>query len=574
MTKRESVLQAELRPFLPAYATLLLFSLFMPLLYMSAPLYMYQLMDRVMLSRNVVTLWALFGMTVIAMIMYAALDYIRTKTLLAIGAALDRKLTAAVFSALHRPVEARAHGASLADINTVRDFVSGPMVGAIFDAIWSPVFIIVMFLLHPAFGVAAIILVLVAVALALLNHFLVADANQNSFECQILANEFGSTVFRNSEAVRALGMLPATRDRWYSIHRAALGWYVKAADRNNVIARAVSFLRMGQIVVVYTIGTLLFFENELSPSSLMFGTIVMLRGVGPIDYIVASWKQFSGFLDSFKRLDQLLMRDLVASKLVEYPRPAGPLDVNRIVGTGPGSDRIVVNDVSFSVAPGRILGVIGQSGAGKSCLARYVVNAWQPKGGSVALDGHLLSHWDGDQLGQYIGYAPQDVELIPGTVGENISRFVSNASAESVLAAVEFVGLQDLIRSLPQGLATRVGPGGHVLSGGQRQRISLARAFYGNPHLMVLDEPTSFLDAAAEQELGQALQRHRATDGIAIVITHKLSLLAWCDDVLVMHAGVVQAFGSRQQIVDKLTRLKATPALTVIEGDSEGRRAK
>jgi ABC-type protease/lipase transport system fused ATPase/permease subunit len=257
------------------------------------------------------------------------------------------------------------------------------------------------------------------------------------------------------------------------------------------------------------------------------------------------------------------------------PSLNGTLTVSRVFAFAAGGDKALLNDVSFSLGEGRVLGVIGPSGAGKSCLARALVGAWVPRSGSIAIGDHDLTHWSEDELGRHLGYMPQDVELLPGTLAENISRFdlAAASNPDGFIAAAELAGIQDLIRSLPNGYSTMVGPNGHVLSGGQRSRIALARAVYAEPRFIVLDEPNSNLDAIAEQSLLSMIQKLRANHATIVIITHKLNILNYCDDVLVLNNGTVQAFGPRDQIVNRIPRSTAPPALTVIAGALENQRA-
>jgi PrtD family type I secretion system ABC transporter len=577
MNLKTSPVMAELRRFTPAYFTLFAFSLFGPIMYMVSPLYMQQIFDRVALSRNETTLWVLTAIALVIMIMYAALDYLRSRTLQRIGVAIDARLTAVVFDALNRQ-RSNATGAAsaqpLVDINSVRDFVSGPMVGAAFDAFWSPIFILAMFIIHPVMGVMSVVLIALSVGLTLLNQFLVAGSSRNQAQCASRANDFGNAVFRNTESVVALGMLPRVKQVWYRIHHAALGWQSIATNRSHVVQSINRFLVHSQQILVYAIGAWLFLRNELGMGALMAAMIIMSRGLGPINQVIASWRSFSMFRTAIERLDGVLERAGETSRAVALPRPTGGLDVSRIVGTAPDADKIIINDVSFNVPAGRVLGIIGPSGAGKSCLARFLVGRWRPRRGQISIGDHEMAHWNEDDLGQYLGYMPQDIEMLPGTVADNIARFdpAVTTDSEKLIAAAGLAGINDLIKELPQGFNTHVGFGGHVLSGGQRQRIALARAMYGNPHLVILDEPSSSLDAAGEQALGLALDRLKQAGSAVVVITHKLSLLTYCDDVLILNAGTVQAFGPRGQIVDRLSKLRApgSPALTVVEGSGRG----
>ena len=571
MRRQASPVLAVLREFTSVYATMFVFSLFGPIMYLVSPLFTQQVMDRVALSRNEATLWVLTGIAMVIMLMYAALDYLRSRTLQRVGVAIDARLTAVVFDAVNRQRNSSAGGASaqpLNDINGVRDFLSGPIIGATFDAFWSPIFIAVMFLAHPVLGYLAIIMVLFSVFLTILNQFLVSDSSRSASQCSVKANEFGSAIFRNTEPVVALGMLPRVKDVWYRMHHAALGWQSVANNRSHVIQSINRCLRNSQPIIIYAVGAYLFLRNEVSLATLMVAMIVMMRGLGPIDQVISSWRSFANFRTAVERLDAVLLTAGEKARTVSLPRPSGALDVSRIIGAAPDSEKLVINDVSFNVPSGRVLGVIGPSGAGKSCLARFLVGRWRPRRGSISIGDHEMAHWNEDDLGQYMGYMPQDIELLPGTIADNISRFdptVTTAS-EKLVAAAGMAGVTDLVKELPLGYNTRVGGvGGHVLSGGQRQRIALARAVYDNPYLVVLDEPSSSLDAAGEQALGLALERLKQTGSVVVVITHKLSLLSYCDDVLVLNAGTVQAFGPRGQVVDRLSKLRQ-PNLTVVEG--------
>ncbi len=570
MKRKVSPVLAELRQFQPAYLALFFFSLAGPIMYLVAPLYTQQVMERVAQSRNENTLWVLTGIAILIMALYGAIDYLRSRTLQRIGVAIDNKLTAVVFSALNRQRGSSAGAASaqpLNDINGVRDFLSGPMVAALFDAIWSPLFIVVMFLAHPVLGFLAIAILVFSVSLTLLNHVLVRHSSANSGQSQARANDFGNAVFRNTESIVSLGMLPRVKDVWYRMHRAALGWQSIATNRSHLVQSINRTVRLSQPIIMWAVGGYLFLHNQISLAVLMMAMIVMMRGLGPIEQVISSWRSFTNFQVAIKRLDEVLDRAEGVSRTVSLPRPTGALDVSRIVGTAPDSDKVLINDVSFNVPAGRVLGVIGPSGAGKSCLARFLIGRWRPRRGSIALGEHEMAHWNEDELGLYLGYMPQDIEMLPGTIAENIARFdpVVASDTTQLLEAANLAGINDLVKDMPQGFNTRIGHGGHVLSGGQRQRLALARAMYGNPHLVVLDEPSSSLDAGGEQALGLALERMKQSGTAVVVVTHKLSLLAYCDDVLILNAGTVQAFGPRSQIVDRLAKQK-TPALTIVEG--------
>lgn len=568
----------QFRELLPAYITLFAFSLSSPLLYLSTPIYMEQIFDRVSVSRNLNTLLVLAIIALFLMAMYSVMDYVRTKTLQRLGVAIDGRLSRAFFDALHRerPAENAAQSpVALNDMNVVRDFLSGPMVGMIFDAIWSPIFIVAMFVMHPVLGWMALAMITLTALLSLANKWLVQRDGQLYQASSAKALEFGFAVSRSGEVARALGMLPALRDRWYALHRAMLGWQLAGSKRTDVIAGIIKFIRNSQMVTTATVAALLYLNGEIGQIGIMIAFTIMMRALGPIDGLVSNWRMVTHYTASLRRLDELLRSSAEQVEKVKLPTPSGKLALSRVFAAAPGTEKLILNDVSFELGEGRVLGVIGPSGAGKSCLARVLVGVWRPRRGSVSLGDTDLAHWNQDALGAHLGYVPQEVELLPGTVAENISRFAPDVTenSEQLVAACEKAGIQDLIKNLPDGFNTLLGPGGHVLSGGQRQRVALARAVYGSPRLVVLDEPNANLDVLGEQALGTAIERLRREGTTVVVVTHKVALLAYCDDVLVLNAGAVQAFGSRDQIVNRLPRLKATPSLTVIEGAAESRRA-
>jgi len=576
--KLSSPLLNELRSFLPAYTTLFAISFFCPILYLASPIYVEQIFDRVMFSRSVNTLMVLALIATFLIAMYAILEWLRKKAATAIGNAIDQRLSRVIFETANRSDKAGAAArapATLADFNMVRDFLSGNLLLALFDAFWSPLFIVVMTLVSWMFGIIGLVMIALTGILAVLNHRLTkADAGRHqrlSFKSQ----EFSQAVARNSETVRVLGMLPPLRDRWYDLHLRMLGWQSAATSRIEIFASATKFLRAYQMVGIFTVGTLLFLNNEVTLSNTFVAMTLMMRGLGPIDQVITNWKSYSTVFGAVSRLDEMLRDAQGKGAKVSLPKLRGALTVSRVFAFAAGGDKPLLNDVTFSLGEGRVLGVIGPSGAGKSCLARTLVGAWLPRSGSIAIGDHDLTHWDEDELGRYLGYMPQDVELLPGTLAENISRFDPAAAAnpDGFIDASELAGIQDLIRSLPNGYNTMVGPNGHVLSGGQRSRIALARAVYGEPRFVVLDEPNSNLDAIAEQSFLAMIQKLRTNNTTVVIITHKLNILNYCDDVLVLNNGTVQAFGPRDQIVNRIPRSTAPPALTVIAGALESQRS-
>lgn len=576
--KLSSPLLNELRSFVPVYAALFAFSFFCPILYLTSPIFVEQIFDRVMYSRNVDTLMVLTLIATFLLAMYAVLEWVRKKAIGRIANAVDERLSRVIFEAANRPgkLGGGTRGpAVLADFNMVRDFLSGGSLIALFDAFWAPLFIIVMTIVSWVFGVVGLLTVSITAGLTLLNHRMTrADASRYQ-RLLFKSQEFSLAVSRNSETVRALGMLPPLRDRWYGLHVRMLGWQSALVGRSEMFASITKFVRAYQMVGIFTIGTLLFLDNQVTLSNTFVAMSLMMRGLGPIDQVISSWKSYSSFLGAVSRLDEVLRDAGEENRKVSLPALSGRLTVSRVFAFAGGGDKPLLNDVSFTVEEGRVLGVIGPSGAGKSCLARTLVGAWVPRSGNVAIGNHDLTHWNEDELGRHLGYMPQDVDLLPGTLAENISRFdpVAATNPDALIAAAELAGIEDLIKSLPNGYNTIVGPNGHVLSGGQRSRIALARAVYGEPKFIVLDEPNSNLDAIAEQGFLNMVQKVRARGATVVIVTHKLNILTYCDDVLVLNSGTVQAFGARDQIVNRIPRSAAPPALTVIPGALESQGA-
>ncbi|MDX6805770.1 type I secretion system permease/ATPase [Terrihabitans rhizophilus] len=559
----------ELRPLGPAYGVLLGFSLFLAIIFLAAPLFAEQVMDRVVSSRSISTLVALTVIALFMMAIYSVLDVVRRKALGRIGIEIDQRLSRRLFDALHRSSSVQNKSVStslIADFNIVRDFLSGPNVLTVMDALWSPVFIFIMALVHWVFVVMAVVVWGLSAALSIMNERLSRQHTAQYQRASQSANEFGIAVARNTESVRALGMIVALRRRWYDYHSAMLGWRDAGGDRTRLVGGILLFIRNSQMILLFSVGGYLYIIGEMNFGGLLVLSMAMSRGITPILGVVTNWAAFTGFAASYSRLNGLFATAEKRPAKISLHDVSGTLSVQRVFATPPGEERIILNDVTFALPQGRVLGVVGPNGAGKSCLARVLVGVWQPRRGTVSLGDHDLSHVDEDALGRRLGYLAQEVELLPGTIAENIARFEPDFEMADVIAAAEMIGIQELIRSLPEGYNTKVGPSGHVLSGGQRHRIALARAVYGEPRLIVLDEPNANLDAQGEQALATTIQKLQSMSITVVVVTHKMNLLNYCDDILVLNAGTVQAFGSRELIASRMPRLKPAPALSVIQG--------
>lgn len=562
-----------IRDLAPAYGGLLALSSVLPILFLAGPFYGWQIMRRVLHSHNVNTMIVLALLCTFLLLIAVLIDYVRTKALQRLGIQIDIRLSKKFFDSLYREdAGSRVSASSIADLNFVREFLAGPVVVTLMDAIWSPVLILVLAMIHWLYGVVAFVTLAVIAGLILLEQSIVNKDSTRYREAAGAENAYGMSASRMLEPARAMGMLPAIRSRWSRLHAAMLGWRYEAHRRADVIVSISRFVHLMIYIVLVTVATLLYFAGEVGGSGMLIAVMLLLRAVGPIEGLIRSWERISAFGPARERLDAVIAGQDHVERM-SLPAPTGSLVVSRVWGAAPNSEKVIINDVSFTVSPGRVLAVVGPSGAGKSCLARLLVNVWSPRRGAVTLGDSDFTHWNADELGRFVGYVPQDIEFMPGTIAENIARLDPELAQRSdlIVAAVELSGIQDVVRNLPDGYNTRIGTGGYVLSGGQRQRLALARAVFGDPHLVVMDEPNAHLDAGGEKALGDAILRLRSQGKVVVIITHRMSLLAFCDDLLVLNGGAVQAFGERDQIVNRLPRLKAQPNLTVIGGNAEGR---
>jgi len=545
----------------------IVFSLAVNLLLLVPPLYMLQMYDRVLASRSSETLLML---TLLAFGMLAAmamLEKVRGAVLVRIGLIIEERLGDRVFSAAFRCAQARGDGRapqSLRDLEQVRTFVSGAGFIALCDAPWVPIFLCVVFLFHPLLGLVALGGAVLIFLLAVLNELAtrrpLAEAGQISME----ADGFFANSIRNSEAALAMNMLPGLRRHWRHRHDAALARQAVASDRAGVILALSKFSRLMVQIAMLGCGAYLAIEQIISPGTLVAASIVMGRGLAPIEQAVAHWRSFVVARGAYGRLRRLLEARPDAADPLSLPSPQGVLSVEMAVVVPAGGKVPVLRGVTLQLEPGECLGVVGPSAAGKTSLARLLAGVWPPAQGSVRLDGADLRHWHPDQLGAAIGYLPQTVELFDGTVAQNIARFAAEpVDAERVVAAARKAGAHEMILQLPQAYHTPIGADGVSLSGGQRQRVGLARALYGDPVLVILDEPNANLDTDGDRALLAALRHLRDDRAAVVVIAHRSELLAVTDRILVLRDGVPDLYGEREAVLAKLRRPRVVvPAKT------------
>src|SRR6056297_712513 len=544
-------LESAYKKYRAAFAATMIFSFCTNLLMFVGPLYMLQIYDRVLSSRNETTLLMLSGIAVALLVSYGLLEFIRSKLLVRAGLQFDEVLAHPVF---HRVVKQQtampgtnAHVA-LSDIDKVREFITGQGILSFFDAPWVPLFLALCFAFHPWLGFVATGGAVIIFILALTNEFstrkVLADAGQASQG----ASHFASTTMQNAEVIRALGMEKALSKRWLKQHDDMLDHQAQASGRAGMVVASSKFVRMSLQVAILGTGAYLAILQEISPGIMIAASIVMGRALAPVEQAVGQWKQFVGARQSHKRLKQLFDQVVADEPRTEMPEPKGRLSVEQLYALLPGTNDPLLKRISFTAEPGEVLAVIGPSGSGKSTLVRHLVGAMQPQSGAVRLEGTELHHWDSDQLGRYMGYMPQDVKLFRGSVAENISRFLEDVEDKEIVAAATLSGAHEMIATLSDGYDTDVGDGGNGLSGGQRQRVGLARAVFREPSLIVLDEPNSNLDAHGEQALANCIQEMKKRGKTVVLVTHKANLLALSDKALMLVNGQIEKFGPTREI--------------------------
>lgn len=521
-----------------------IFSFFLNLLVFVGPLYMLQIYDRVLASRSEVTLMVLTGLAIALLGVYALLEIVRSRILVRTGVLFDSLLASDVVHTAFRGYVRRpgqSYSQAPRDVDTVREFITGAGVIALCDAPWVPIFIAVCFLIHFWIGIVALVGAIVIFALAVLNEVLTRRSLGEASTASVAANQYVSSSLRNAEAVHAMGMARAVLGRWSDLHLDTLSLQAVASDRAGAVMGTFKAVRMSLQVAILGVGAYLVILGDISAGSMIAASIIMGRALAPVEAAVAQWKQFIAARSAFGRIKQLLAAIPPEAQKMPLPAPEGEITIERLVLAPPGSTTPTVKNVSARIGAGEVVAIVGASGAGKSSLARAIVGVWPAASGTIRIDGAEIGHWDPDLLGPFVGYLPQEVELFGGTIAENIARF-GEVEPDKVIDAAKTAGAHDMILRLPDGYETFVGDGGRSLSGGQRQRVALARALYGDPRIVVLDEPNSSLDQEGEKALAGAIQAAKAAGCTVIVISHRTSLLSVVDKVLVLVDGAVAKF--------------------------------
>ncbi|MGX1174857.1 type I secretion system permease/ATPase [Pseudomonas sp. R151218B TE3479] len=537
------------------------FSFFVNLLMLVPSFYMLQVYDRAVGSASLSTLLMLTLIMLLLMITMGGLEWVRSRIMVRISTRLDTLLSQRLFDASFKQAlntsGMNATAQPLSDLNGLRQFLTGNGLFAFFDAPWIPIYLAVMFMFHSWYGWMGIVSAVLLGALAFANEKLTHSPLQAANREQMAATAFTNKSLRNAEVVESMGMLASLREHWSGRTHKILALQSLASDRAATMTSVSRTFRQIVQSLVLGLGAYLTINHEISSGLMIAGSILLGRALAPIDQLIGVWKGFLGARSQYARLHELLLKIAAEPERMPLPAPDGAIRVEGLSAGSPDARKPIIRGVSFQVAAGEVVGIIGPSGAGKSTLARALLGVWPSLVGTVRLDGADISQWRREELGQYIGYLPQDIELFEGTISQNISRF-GPVNAPAVVAAARMAGVHELILQLSDGYDTLIGANGGGLSGGQRQRIGLARALYGEPRLVVLDEPNSNLDDAGEKMLAEALQKLRQSRATVFVITHRSGVLAQVDKLLVLNHGELSLFGPRDQVLARLRDV--TPA--------------
>ena len=555
MQRREATqgLRSALKACRDSFAYAAFFSLFVNLLLLVPAIYMLQVYDRVLSSGSVSTLVMLTLVTAFLFLVMGGLEWVRSQILIASSNRLDALLAPRVFDSVFRQSLVSsgkvASAQPLADLLQLRQFLTGPGLFAFFDVPWLPIYIAVMFLFHPLVGVAAIASALVLIGLAVWNELSIRGDLNEASQRSIEASNHTQRNLRNVDAIEAMGMLPRLRARWLEKQQEMLSLQTRASRRGGLVTAASKTFRVLIQTLILGLGAYLAIRHEISAGGVIAGSILLGRALAPLDQMIGTWRGFVSARESYHRLDQLLDGAPPRAPPMALPKPQGTLSVEKLVVTPLGADAPVLRGISLQAAPGEVLAVIGPSAAGKTTLVRAMLGLVEPTSGDVRLDDAKVDQWDRALLGQHIGYLPQDVELLDGTIAENIARF-GEVDAERVVAAADAAGVRSMILRLPQGYATRLV--GNVVSAGQRQRIGLARALYGMPQWIVLDEPNANLDQEGEAALAATLQALKRAGRTVVVVTHRRDILSLVDRIALLVQGQLVLHGPRDEVLAQL----------------------
>ncbi len=535
------------------FLSVFVFSVFVNLLMLTGPLFMLQVYDRVLGSRSEETLVALFALVAFLYFTMGFLDYARGRVMARAGSRFQALLDSRVFSAVLRKASVQKGPqepiTGLRDLESVQRLLTSPVLMAFFDIPWTPFFLFGIFIFHPWMGALALVGGLVLVCVAVLNQLRTKAPSREANQSAAQANHMAEQLRAEAEMVRSLGMQGAAFSRWEQARAQSQETRISAADRAGSFTTMSKTFRLFLQSAMLALGAYLVLQNELTAGAMIASSILMGRALAPVEQAIGQWEMLQGAVTGWRNLGELLAEVPAEPQRMPLPRPKAKLDVQQLTIVPPGESQASLRMVSFNIDPGQAVGVIGASGAGKSTLARALTGVWRPAGGRIRLDGAALDQYDPDVLGQHVGYLPQRVTLFDGTISENIAKLALQPDPKLVVEAAKKAGAHDMIVKLPGGYDTRVSASGGQLSGGQIQRIGLARAMYGNPVFLVLDEPNSNLDNEGSAALNAAIRQTKAEGNAVLIMAHRPAAIQECDLLLLLEGGGRKAFGPRDEVL-------------------------
>lgn len=555
-----------------AFVVVAIFSFFINLLVLTSPIYMLQLFDRVLTSGRWETLMMLTVIAGIAIAIMGLLEMVRGLALGRIGRWLYQRLAPGLLQSglLGQTRQPEQAGRALRDLGVVRGFLTSPSTNVILDAPWVPFFLAIIWAMHPMLGTVALAAAAGLFAIAIANDILSRDLVQESGKLSNQANTYADSALQRTEAIRAMGMAHGVLSQWAADQAPALDLHLKASDRSAKLSGLSRFIRLFVQVLILGTGAYLILQGELTPGGMIAASIMLGRGLAPLEQAVGGWRAMVNARDAYRRLRETMESLTEEGERLPLPAPQGHLECTNIGLRLPDGDKAVLRGVSFDLQPGQAMGVIGPSGAGKSMLCRVVVGVINPLVGEVRLDGINVHSRRSDELGPFIGYVPQDVALLGGKVSNNIARLATSPDPQAVIEAAQLAGVHRMILDLPDGYETDIGQGGLRLSGGQRQRLALARAFYGKPRLLVLDEPNSNLDSEGEAALEQAIEKAKGWGASVLLVTHQARLLRATQQVLFLRGGVAEFVGPSADFMRRMQAIGQKPGETHPNHEIEG----
>jgi PrtD family type I secretion system ABC transporter len=555
ITPAQKLLEETIYVARKGFYVVVLFSLCINVLMLAVPVYMLQIFDRVLSSRSTDTLVLLSIIIVFAILTLASLEAVRSNVMVRIGSWIDKRLAGTILMAsISLPLKSGKDPSvqSLRDLHTFRSFLSGSEIFSFLDSPWTPIFLIIVFLLHPYLGIAALIGAIILFTLAVVNEYVTRPLIIAASSANMQAMQQAEAAVRNADVIEAMGLMPNLVARWDRINHDVLNKQASASYRSGIIIATSKFVRLVLQVSMLGTGAWLVILGELTPGGMIAGSILMGRALSPVEQAIGAWKSAIAARGAYDRLRQQLHTMPPRAESMDLPEPEGKISVEGLSYIHPGQTKPLLRGINFKLDPGEALGLIGPSAAGKTTLARILLGNITPRIGYARLDGMDVAQWDPEDLGQYCGYLPQDIELFSGTVKENIAR-MGEGEPEKIVEAAKLAGCHDMILHFPNGYDTTIGESGASLSGGERQRIALARALYGNPRFVVLDEPNANLDAVGEEALLSAVKNLKEKGVTLVMIGHRPNVLQHVDKILVLRQGQVQDFGAREEVLARLT---------------------